>query len=310
MADQETDQPGAAGDEQALAPSTEEPLDQKVIPFMGDDLVAVLTASEDIYISLPGMCRALGLSTQPQLRRIQRSEVLARGLRRISLDTPGGRQEANCLRVDKLALWLAGVETSRIKEEYRAKVIAYQEELAPVAMRVFLRFAGIPTTQLVPATDPRLAALAEQYDTLMDVASFLREHMEAIRATGEQMAGISIRLDEAVQLLESLTSRQQALATRQDDTEVRVARIDERTQGLSPAHQRQIQTAVDRMVRETQHNAVPLTYAIIYGRLKSRFLVGSYKEIADEKFEDVLAYLAGELRRATGGRSPEQGRLF
>jgi hypothetical protein len=107
-----------------------------------------------------------------------------------------------------------------------------------------------------------------------------------------------------------LTNRQQALATRQDDTEVRVARIDERTQGLSPAHPRQIQTAVDRMVRETQHNAVPLTYAIIYGRLKSRFLVGSYKEIADEKFEDVLAYLAGELRRATGGRSPEQGRLF
>src|SRR5439155_14214862 len=136
----------------------------------------------------------------------QRSEVLARGLRRIPLETTGGRQLTNCLRVDKLALWLAGGETSRIKEEYLPKVIAYQEELAPIAMRVFLRFAGISTAQIVPATDPRLVALAEQYDTLLDVATFLQEHMDAIRTTGEQMAGISLQLDNAVRLLESLAN--------------------------------------------------------------------------------------------------------
>lgn len=317
MADQHAEQTDPATHEQALARAPEAPLDQKVIPFMGDDLVAILTASENIYISLPGMCRALGLSTQPQFRRIQRSEVLARGLRRIVLDTPGGPQLTNCLRIDKLALWLAGVETSRIKEEYRAKIIAYQEELAPVAMRVFLRFAGLPTAQLVPTTDPRLVALAEQYDTLMDVATFLQEHMAALHATGQQLAGISLRLDQAVRLLESLTTQQQALtteqqalSTRQQDTAALVAQIDERTQGLTPAHQRQVQTFVDRMVQETARNPVPLTYAMIYGRLKSRFLVGSYKEIPDEKFEELMAYLAGELRRATGGQAPEQGRMF
>jgi hypothetical protein len=97
---------------------------------------------------------------------------------------------------------------------------------------------------------------------------------------------------------------------RQEDTEVMVARIDERTQGLTPAHQRQVQTFVDRMVRETHRNPVPLTYSIIYGRLKSRFLVGSYKEIPDDQFEELLAYLMAELRRATGGQAPEQGKMF
>jgi hypothetical protein len=134
--------------------------------------------------------------------------------------------------------------------------------------------------------------------------------MAAIHATGEQITGLSLRLDQAVQLLESLVNQQLALSTRQEDTDVLVARIDERTQGLTPTHQRQVQTFVDRMVRETQHHPTPLTYSLIYGRLKSRFLVGSYKEIPDEKFEELLAYLAAELRRATGGQSPEQGRMF
>ena len=46
-------------------------LEQKVIPFMGDELAAALTQSGGIYISLPGMCGALGLNTRGQLQRIQ-----------------------------------------------------------------------------------------------------------------------------------------------------------------------------------------------------------------------------------------------
>lgn len=64
------------------------------------------------------------------------------------------------------------------------------------------------------------------------------------------------------------------------------------------------------MVRETQRLPSPLTYAIIYGRLKHRFRVSSYKEAADGRFDELMAWLRDELRRATDGESPEQGSLF
>jgi hypothetical protein len=49
---------------------------------------------------------------------------------------------------------------------------------------------------------------------------------------------------------------------------------------------------------------------MIYGRLKTRFRVGSYKEIRDERFEEAMTYLREELRKAAGGEGPTQGSLF
>jgi hypothetical protein len=276
---------------------------------MDDDLEAARTAEGAIYVALPGMCRALGLSTQPQFRRIIRTPALEKGLRVIPLETRGGVQAMNCLRVDRVALWLAGVETSRIKPQFRAKIEAYQDELAPVAMQVFMRVLGVqPATPgaQAPAVAPAtpIGEIAEQLDTLLGVVSFLREHLDAqFAATSEQIDTLSLRLDDAVALLEALGERQAA-------TDSQIARIDERTQRLTPAHARAIQEQVDRLVRETKRLATPLTYAIIYGRLKHRFRANSYREIADDQYERVIAYLHEELQRATQGDTPTQERLL
>jgi hypothetical protein len=281
----------------------EQAVEQQIVPFLGDDLAAAMTAAGMIYITLPGMCKALGLNTKGQTQRIKRTRVLSKGLRRIALATRGGLQRANCLRVDKVALWLGGVQTSTMKNaEFRGKIEAYQEELAPVATQVFMRVVGIRTAQVIPTTDPRVLALAEQIDTLIDVATFLREHMEAIlEATGH----VSMQLEQAVHLLE-------ALASRQEVTEAQVARIDERTKKLTPAHEREVQAWVERIVRETEKRfpQSPLAYASLYGRIKTRFRVGSYKEIPDERFDQLITYLREELKKVTGGQLPEQGSLF
>jgi signal transduction histidine kinase len=227
----------------------------------------------------------------------------------IPLETRGGVQAVNCLRVDRVALWLAGVETSRIKPQFRAKIEAYQDELAPVAMQVFMRVLGVqpaaPTPQSsAAATAAQIGEIAEQLDTLLGVVSFLREHLDAqLAATSEQMGALSLRLDDAVTLLE-------ALGERQATTDSQIARIDERTQRLAPAHARAIQEQVDQLVRETKRLATPLTYAIIYGRLKHRFRANSYREIADDQYERVIAFLHEELQHATQGDAPTQERLL
>src|SRR5215469_9902670 len=281
----------------------EQAVEQQIVPFLGDDLAAALTTAGMIYITLPGMCKALGLNAKGQTQRIKRTRVLSKGLRRIALATRGGFQRVNCLRVDTVALWLGGVQTSTMKNaEFRGKIETYQEELAPVATQVFMRVVGMRTAQVIPTTDPRVLALAEQIDTLIDVATFLREHMEAIlEATGH----VSMQLEQAVHLLE-------ALASRQEMTEAQVARIDERTKKLTPTHEREVQAWVERIVRETEKRSPqsPLAYASLYGRIKTRFRVGSYKEIPDERFDQLITYLREELKKVTGGELPEQGSLF
>lgn len=282
----------------------EQAVDQRPVPFLGDELAAAMTTGGSIFITLPGMCTALGLSLNAQMRRIKRTRALVTGLRRIPLKTAGGVQRVNCVRLDKIALWLAGIQTSQVNPTYKEKIEAYQDELAPVAMQVFLRVMGLPTDALVPSSAPSEAhIIAEQIDTLTGVVNLLREHLAGLLALPEKVDALGEQLQQAINFLEALAGRQDA----QGD---QIAQIDERTQRLTPAHTRAVKELIDHMVRDTRSLAAPLTYFIIYGRLKHHFRVATYKEIADDRFADMMAFLQEELRRTLGGEAPAQGTLF
>ena len=269
---------------------------QALIPLLDDELTAAMTTAGNIFVSVPGICKALGLNARPQLLRLQRTPILLKGLRRIPLETRGGLQRTYCLRVDRVALWLAGMETNRIKDEtLRAKIEYYQDELVPVATEVFMRVVGLAPSHMIPTHDPGVLALAEQIDTLNDVAHFLREHMQGVL---EAQGQVSLQLEKAVQLLEALTSRQES-------TETRLAKIDERTRRLTPTHVRQVQVQVEQlaqaMTQRQSRLSLAQAHALIYGRLKASFQVGSYKETPDERFEEIMRYLRDELQQIFGG---------
>ena len=283
----------------------EQVTEQKMIPFEGDELTAALSPGGVIYMSLPSMCKALGLPTNTQIQRIKRTKSLIKGLRLIPLATRGGFQRANCLRVDKVALWLAGVETSRMKnDEFRNKVETYQEELAPVATQVFMRVMGLRTRDITPSTDPQILALADRVDTLTEITTLVREYMETLL---EAQGHTSMQLEQAIHLLEALTNRQEV-------TETQVAKIDERTQRLTSAHGKDVQELVDLIATTLEKHSPNITtqlaHSMVYGRLKKRFRARSYIEIPDERFDEVMAYLRGELRKFSGGDLLGQGSLF
>jgi hypothetical protein len=54
----------------------EQAIEQQLIPMLGDELAAAATASGTIYLTLPGMCKALSLDTAGQLQRIRRYNEL------------------------------------------------------------------------------------------------------------------------------------------------------------------------------------------------------------------------------------------
>lgn len=200
-------------DETPAQIATEQALEQRTIPFMGDDLAAARTAEGAIYVTIPGMCRALGLNQIAQIRRITRTPALTKGLRLIPIDIGYGTKATNCLRVDRVALWLSGVATTRIKPEYRAKIEAYQEELAPVATQVFLRVLGVQVAPVTPPAAPAVAVSAAeiaeirgQIADLYGVANLLQEHLAGLLSLPDQMS-------QALGMLEALSSRQDTAET-------------------------------------------------------------------------------------------------
>jgi len=284
--------------------SEEQVIEQQIVPFMGDDLAAALAPGGNIYVTLPGMCTALGLNTRGQLQRIQRTRTLSKGLRHIPIQTKGGFQHLNCLRIALIALWLAGVQPGSIKNEIRVKIEAYQDELAPVATQVFMRVMGLQIREVIPTTDSQVLALANRVDALTEITALVREYLETLL---EVQGQTSMQLDQAIRLLEALTNRQEV-------TETQVAKIDERTQRLTSAHGQDVQEIVNliaaAIVKQSPNITPQLAHAMVYGRLKKRFQARSYIEIPDERFDEVMVYLRGVLRTFSGGDLPGQGSLF
>ncbi len=100
-----------------------EMLQQRVVPFYDDELVAVQQPDESVFIVFNRVCDARGFKRWSQARRIQAHAVLSAGFVTLTIQTEGGPQEAQCLNLYLLPLWLAGVQASKVKEELRAKLV-------------------------------------------------------------------------------------------------------------------------------------------------------------------------------------------
>jgi len=293
------------------------PLTKRTVDFYGDPITGVLVhlgpSPATWYVPLRPLCAYLKLSWPGQFERTRRDDVFGPELIsvRMTRTEKSGRGQGGrvilCLPLEFLPGWLTGIETGRIKDDtLAAKITRYRRECFRVLWQAF-EAQVLP--QIIP-DDPRLQDLAAQIDQLAGTLAFLREHLADIAAAASTIAVVSRRLDQAVNLLEALTHQQQALHTRQDATEAAVERIDERTAHLTPAHKRQVQLFIDQMVHSTKALPQPLSYARIYGRLKTRFAVSTYAEVPDDAFDALLAYLRDELRLATNGEAPEQRQLF
>jgi hypothetical protein len=289
------------------------PVEQDTVSLFGRPVVAVRLPDGRVAAVFTDLCRALGLDRASQARRVRTDDVIGDELLLAEVTVDEVAQPADVLTAWAVPVWLQGIQLSRLTAEKRPVILAFKREAANVLYQHFSRrgLAALPAPdavqQMVPATSgapaSQVAQLAAQIGELTDVVNLLGEHLAGLLGLPGQVEGLSQQVSQAIVMLD-------ALAERQDTTETQVTRIDERTQRLTPAHARTVQELVDRMVRETARLPFPLTYAIIYGRLKHRFRAGSYKEIPDERFEELLAYLRDELSRATSGEAPEQGSLF
>jgi hypothetical protein len=87
------------------------------------------------------LCDNLGLSWAGQRERIRRSDILDSAILSGRLTRPPGRgrgtREILCLPLNLVPGWLFGVQTGRVKEEIRPKLIRYRRECFRVLWDAF-----------------------------------------------------------------------------------------------------------------------------------------------------------------------------
>jgi hypothetical protein len=236
----------------------------------------------------------MSLKTQPQLNRILNTNCLRIHLRSLTVRTRGGMQEMVCLLADQVPMWLIGVESSKAKPAFQAKIDLFHDKLAPEALRIFQDVMGVTITT-PPSADPRLAVLAEQYDVLMAAATFISEHIQELAAMPGQVQSVAGQLDQAVQLLESLAGDVQQL---------------KREQTISSAQKQKISEAVQCIVADSAGKPGEMKQGQIYAAMYRRFQVSGYSEIPAARYDEVLNWLRDLWKRATAGATPEQKSLL
>ncbi|HID52544.1 MAG TPA: hypothetical protein EYP41_10970 [Anaerolineae bacterium] len=256
------------------------PLDQRIVEFYGDELVAVRADNNRVYVSLRHMCQALDIDTTAQRQRIQRHNVLNDGLGVCKIQTPGGMQNSYVLRVDLVPLWLTGIRTSMIRQEIRIKLEKFQKEAAAVLWEAF--------------QEGRLTA-DPQFETL------LNQNTDAVQAY--KMATAVVKLARQQILLEG---RLGDTELRLDNVEDRLATVEEQLSGSQTVTEDQasqlsqaVKTVAIALGKQTKKNE----FGAVYGEMYRKFGITSYKLLPANRFTETMAWLT-EWHQQIAGDAP------
>lgn len=126
------------------------------IPFHGGSIVATVGEDGKPLVALKPVCEAIGLNYSGQLQRLKRQPWAEQGMVVIHTPSAGGVQETNVLDRQTFTMWLATIETSRLKnEDAKQLLVAYQKEAA-AALDQYFHEGGVINPR---ATDHQVKAL-------------------------------------------------------------------------------------------------------------------------------------------------------
>lgn len=270
-----------------------EAFQQRIVPFHGDDLVAVQQPDGTIFVLFTRLCENLGLNQQAQARRVQRHAVLQRAFATLDVQTAGGVQALQCLKLSLLPLWLSGVQASRVKPELQERLVLYQEEAADVLWQAFKPRILVEETALAPSNNQAIVELQRIAEMGYAIARMAEQQIELQRQQ-EALAG---RMDTAARVIKDM----QGYLTK---VEVRLGVLEDQLSPTSYITDEQA-TSVSNQVKAlaellTGKDKAKNHYQGIFAELYRRFGVSSYKLIRQEQFHAVLRFL-DEWRAAAAG---------
>jgi hypothetical protein len=274
------------------------PTEEKTIVFYDDELTAVMLAGGEIYAPVRRLCDNLGLSWAGQRERINRDKVLADALKTVRVTRTvkeggrgGGPIDTLCLPLDLVPGWLFGIQTSRVKEEIRPKLIRYRRECFRVLWDAFKADVlpqldpALSTTQLAAEMSPAEQALA-QVEALYHLAKqqvaierWLAQHDNRLDAVEDVALAAHERLDEAGRVVRAIQLR--VYGPGQVVSESQAAEMAELVKGIAQAL--------------TREDPSKNHYQGVWGELHRRYGVTTYRRVPADRFADVIAWLESWL---------------
>ncbi len=266
---------------------------QKIVPFHGDDLLAIrVEESGAIYLPVSRVCANLGIVTQRQAQRLREHPVLSAGLLTLPVEA-SGIQEMLCIRLDLVPLWLAGVNANRVAPEVREKLIRYQTEAAAVLWAAF-RADILPASELAPMPgEPSGAMLAYEIGTA--IQHLARQQIELERRLGTRIAttehGLHTRIDHMARWANDF---KQLIQGEMGTLEERVFNLESRLAPdavVSEEQAAEIALAVKNVGQALSARGARTGYAQVYGEMYRRYGISSYKNLPQHQYGAVLEWL-------------------
>src|SRR6266705_755122 len=296
--------PGDGEEKQALQKDDQqralEPLIQEDVPFYDHTITAVRLEDGRIAVVLRWICEVLKLDPQGQVQRIQRTPAIAGELLRVKVQPRqtgskgGGKQIMPVLTLRGFPTWILGINPNEVEddqkhpgqaEQIRQTILAYQIEAVDVLYNHFAnkaRMALMPTSGAAvilaePIKPPPEANDTEQAAYYEDVAAW------AMWKAGQHNQQWRGKVEE----------RQKAI---EEEVQSILPQF-----GLSTEHK---ETAKHKVLRISSLEGFD-NPGSIWNELNTAFGVKTYKNIPDEKWEQVSRWLQ---RRETMAQRKQEHR--
>lgn len=249
-------------------------IDQFPFAFYDELFVSYLAEDRELYLVLRDLTEALDLDYSGQYRRVNRHPAIVERLENLTVDRPYQEtvrsMEVVCMQLRALPYWLGNIDANRVKKEKRDKVILFQREFVDVAWAAFR--SEILPPDLLAELDTHLPQELQKYHELMDAAAQWRQFMQG---AGHKL-GV---LEERVSGLE--------------------ARF-EGTDFINFAQAKSYQDMVGALayaLADTKRWSKSKAFATVHNTVKKQFQVPSYQLIPEQRFPEVVDFLASWYKR-------------
>lgn len=165
----------------------------QTVPFYGDSLDAARDDAGRVWVSIRGVCDALGVDTSGQLAKLKTKPWAC--VEFISMQGAADVQRRGfaMINLDGLPMWLATIEASRVAPEARDALVRYQLEAAAV-LRAY--YYPAPSTAIAaaapapaPVASPDALAVLERVAAQMES---LNARLEAVERRPSNANGPSL----------------------------------------------------------------------------------------------------------------------
>ena len=258
-------------------------VEQKEVEFYEDKVIAVRAEDSNVYIPVRPICDLLGVAWAGQYERLKRNEVLSELLMSVSVTLtdidPSSRRprtsEMICLPLDYIAGFLFGINASRVKPEFKERVLLYQRECYKVLAEAFQegRLTSEPSfSELLDSADPDVV---QAYQIAQAVV---------------QLARNQIMLE--ARLTSRLDVHQNQLADQNQRLELIEATLGDEDRYITEDQATAINQAIRSIALLMSKKSGRSEFGACWGEFYRKFGVSKYRHLPAVRFDAAMKWLA------------------